>query len=499
MAPLIGLTIYARNDDGRFHLPADYVTAVRRAGGIPVLMAPGEPNLDLWFESLDALILTGGGDLNPDLYGGPGHQKIYHVDDERDRDEMRCARHLVESDMPGLCICRGLQILNIELGGSLITHLPDVVGEDVPHRRPDAGPLSHVVHLEPTSRLGKLMGKAEFEATSWHHQALDTVAPGLEVVARAPDGVIEAVDVRDRIPTCSPCSGTRKSPPRRILCSKHCSTPWSSGPLPTARSEDDDNARSTGGRTALITGAASGIGRESALLFAQQGASVAVVDMQDDGGNATVRDIEAAGGKAIYVRADVSVAADCEQMVRATESAFGKLDVLFNNAGIMHGHDGDAEATEEEVWDLTMAVNLKGVYLGCKYGIPALRRAGGGSIVNTASFVALLGAATPQLAYTASKGGVLAMTRELAVIHARENIRVNALCPGPLRTELLMKFLDTEEKKQRRLVHVPMGRFGEASEMAQAALFLASDESSYLTGSTFTVDGGITAAYVTPE
>ena len=165
----------------------------------------------------------------------------------------------------------------------------------------------------------------------------------------------------------------------------------------------------------------------------------------------------------------------------------------------MHGADDDAVRTEEDVWDLTMGVNLKGVFLGCKYGLPALRRAGGGSVINTASFVAVLGAATPQLAYTASKGGVLAMTRELSVIHARENIRVNALCPGPLRTEMLMKFLDTEEKKQRRLVHIPMGRFGEAREMAQAALYLASDDSTYVTGSTFLVDGGITGAYVTPE
>jgi NAD(P)-dependent dehydrogenase (short-subunit alcohol dehydrogenase family) len=185
-------------------------------------------------------------------------------------------------------------------------------------------------------------------------------------------------------------------------------------------------------------------------------------------------------------------------MIGAAEQHFGALHVIFNNAGIMHSADDNAVTTEEDVWDLTMAVNLKGVFLGCKYGIPALRRAGGGSIINTASFVALLGAATPQIAYTASKGGVLALTRELAVVHARENIRVNALCPGPLRTELLMKFLDSEEKKQRRLVHIPMGRFGEAREMAQAALYLAADESSYVTGSSFTVDGGITAAYVTP-
>ena len=150
-------------------------------------------------------------------------------------------------------------------------------------------------------------------------------------------------------------------------------------------------------------------------------------------------------------------------------------------------------------WSTTYNINIKGVFLGCKYGIPALKRAGGGSIINTASFVAILGAATPQLAYTASKGAVLAMSRELAVIHAREGIRVNALCPGPLRTELLMKFLNTEEKKQRRLVHVPMGRFGEAAEMAKAVLYLASDDSSYVTGTEFMVDGGITAAYVTPE
>ena len=165
----------------------------------------------------------------------------------------------------------------------------------------------------------------------------------------------------------------------------------------------------------------------------------------------------------------------------------------------MHGDDGDAENTDEEIWDRTMNINLKGVFFGCKYGIPAMRRSGGGSIINTASFVAVMGAATPQLAYTASKGGVLALTRELSVIHAREGIRVNALCPGPLKTEMLMNFLDTDEKKQRRLVHIPMGRFGEAKEMAQAALYLASNESSYMTGSTFLVDGGITSAYVTPE
>ena len=252
-------------------------------------------------------------------------------------------------------------------------------------------------------------------------------------------------------------------------------------------------------RVALITGAASGIGRESALRFAAEGARVVAVDLDGEGAEAVAAEVADAGGQAVAVAADVSRAADCERMVATGEERYGRIDVLFNNAGIMHGDDGDAVGTDEAIWDLTMAVNAKGVFLGCKYGIPALRRAGGGSVINTASFVAVLGAATPQLAYTASKGAVLALTRELAVVHAREGIRVNALCPGPLRTELLMKVLDTHEKRSRRLVHLPMGRFGEAAEMAQAALHLASDESSYTTGSTFLVDGGLTAAYVTPE
>lgn len=251
-------------------------------------------------------------------------------------------------------------------------------------------------------------------------------------------------------------------------------------------------------KVALITGAGSGIGRETALLFAAEGAKVVAVDLNLAAAESVVSAIKEAGGDATAVPADVSKAADCEAMVAAAEKAYGKLNVLMNNAGISHADDDDAISTTEEVWDLTFAINVKGVFLGCKYGIPALKRAGGGNIINVASFVAVLGAATPQLAYTASKGAVLSMTRELAAIHARQNIRVNALCPGPLQTELLMKYLNTEEKKQRRLVHVPMGRFGQAKEIAYAALYLASDESSFVTGSEFLVDGGITAAYTTP-
>jgi NAD(P)-dependent dehydrogenase (short-subunit alcohol dehydrogenase family) len=253
------------------------------------------------------------------------------------------------------------------------------------------------------------------------------------------------------------------------------------------------------GKVALITGAGSGIGRESAVLFSLEGAQVVCVDLNEASATETVELVVNAGGEAVAVHADVSSSEDAEAMVHAAVGAFGGLHILFNNAGIMHSDDGDSQATSEDVWDLTMNVNAKGVFLGCKFGIPAIKRSGGGSIINTASFVAHLGAATPQVAYTASKGAVLALSRELAVVHAREGVRVNALSPGPLHTELLMKFLDTDEKKQRRLVHVPMGRFGLADEMAKAALFLASDDSSYITGSEFLVDGGITAAYVTPE
>ncbi|OQR86677.1 carbohydrate esterase [Achlya hypogyna] len=256
-------------------------------------------------------------------------------------------------------------------------------------------------------------------------------------------------------------------------------------------------------KVAVVTGAGGGIGRKSALLFAKEGAKgVVCADLNLEAAQETAALIEALVGKpnvAKAVRVDVSKNDDCKAMIDAAEKSFGNLHVLFNNAGIMHGDDDDAVTTSEKVWDLTMDINVKGVFFGCKHAIPALRRAGGGSIINTASFVGCIGAATPQLAYTASKGAVIAISRELAVIHARENIRVNALCPGPLNTPLLQTFLDTEAKKQRRLVHVPMGRFGEAAEMAKAALFLASDDASYITGTKFMVDGGITAAYVTSE
>jgi NAD(P)-dependent dehydrogenase (short-subunit alcohol dehydrogenase family) len=247
------------------------------------------------------------------------------------------------------------------------------------------------------------------------------------------------------------------------------------------------------GKVAVITGAAGGIGREAALLFAQEGARVVVADMAD--GSETA---EEAGGH--YVQTDVADPDSVRALYTAAAEHYGGIDVLYNNAGIMPPDDSSILETEPDAWDRVQAVNAKGVFLCCKFGIPHLLERGGGSVINVASFVALVGAATSQIAYTASKGAVLSMTRELAVEFARRGVRVNALCPGPVETPLLMRlFQDDPAAYERRRVHLPMGRLARAREIANAALFLAGDESSYVNGATFLVDGGLTAAYVTPE
>jgi NAD(P)-dependent dehydrogenase (short-subunit alcohol dehydrogenase family) len=253
------------------------------------------------------------------------------------------------------------------------------------------------------------------------------------------------------------------------------------------------------GKVALITGGGSGMGKVASELFAREGAKVVLTDVADGPGEATAAEIVDAGGEAVFVHADVSREADADAMVREAVERFGGLNILYNNAGVMLSDDGSVDTTEESIWDITLAVNVKGVAFGCKFGIPAMIASGGGSIINVASFVAWLGAATSQTAYTASKGAVLAMTREIAVEYARKGIRCNALCPGPTETPLLMQLLSDDAKRQRRFVHIPMGRLGQAEELAKAALFLASDDSSYMTGASLIVDGGITAAYVTPE
>ncbi|KAH8080859.1 hypothetical protein HD553DRAFT_332279 [Filobasidium floriforme] len=264
-------------------------------------------------------------------------------------------------------------------------------------------------------------------------------------------------------------------------------------------------------KVSIITGAGSGIGLETSLLFATEGSSLILADINLEAAERTATLIQnkfEGKIKAIAVRCDVSKEDQVEAIVKRAVDEFGRLDVMFNNAGIMHPADDNALVTEEKIWDLTQNINVKGVWYGCKHAIIAMRQNPtdeskglrvGGSVINTASFVGKMGAATPQLAYTTSKGAVLAMTRELAMIHAREGIRFNSLCPGPLKTPLLMDFLNTPEKLNRRLNHLPMGRFGEAIEQAKAVLFLASDDSSYVTGHDMLVDGGLTSAYVTAE
>jgi NAD(P)-dependent dehydrogenase (short-subunit alcohol dehydrogenase family) len=253
------------------------------------------------------------------------------------------------------------------------------------------------------------------------------------------------------------------------------------------------------GKRALITGAGSGIGLESARLFAAEGARLALADIDRGKAEAAAADIRRRGGAALAIAADVADAGSVEAMVAEADAGLGGLDILFNNAGILLPQDHGPEETPLEVWHKTLAVNLTGVFLCCKYGIPLLLRGGGGAIVNTASMVALVGSFMPQIAYTATKGGVVAMTRELAMQYARRNIRVNAICPGPIVTPMMGSFLDTPKKRESRSRHLPLGRFGEPREVAQVALFLASDEASLVTGAAYTVDGGATACYLTPQ
>ena len=251
------------------------------------------------------------------------------------------------------------------------------------------------------------------------------------------------------------------------------------------------------GKVCVITGAGGGMGRDAAVLFTAEGAKVCAADVNLAAAEETVA---LCSGDAFAFAVDVADEAQVSAMMRTTAERFGGIDVLYNNAGISPDDDASVLDTSVEAWQRVQDVNTKGVFLCCKHGIPYLRERGGGSVINVASFVAILGAATSQISYTASKGAVLSMSRELAVQFARDGVRVNALCPGPVETPLLLNiFGDDPAALERRRVHWPTGRLAKPREVVNGALFLASDESSYVTGSTFLVDGGLTAAYVTPQ
>lgn len=248
-------------------------------------------------------------------------------------------------------------------------------------------------------------------------------------------------------------------------------------------------------KVAIITGSAGGMGQAAAMLFAQEGASVVVTDVVVDSGEETVKNIKSAGGTALFVKADVSKENEVKALVDAAIAAFGRVDILYNNAGIMPSADGSVTDLNEELWDRILDVNLKSTFLCTKYTIPHMVKQGQGSIINIASFVAFMGCTVPQDAYTASKGGLIALTKSLAVQYGRQGVRCNAICPGPIETPLLRDLWKNEEERNLRLNRIPLGRFGEAKDIIYMALYLASDESSWTTGSWLTVDGGITSNY----
>jgi NAD(P)-dependent dehydrogenase (short-subunit alcohol dehydrogenase family) len=250
------------------------------------------------------------------------------------------------------------------------------------------------------------------------------------------------------------------------------------------------------GKRAFISGAGSGIGEATALKFAEEGAQIIAADIRTDAAEATAARIKKAGGKAVAVSGDIADASGCRAMIDKGAAALGGLDIMFNNAGIVLGDDKGPVDTPLAVWDKTIAVNLTGVFLACKYGVPHLLKAGGGAVVNNASVVALVGSAYPQLAYTAAKGGVLSMTRELAIMYARKGLRFNAVCPGPVNTTMVKAFIKEEANWESRRPYMPMGRIGTVEEVANLVAFLASDEASYITGAAYAADGGISAAYV---
>ena len=473
-------------------LPRSYAEAVQRTGG-QALLIPADPELverpDEARGGLDALVLTGGSDISAELCGATPHLATKPGSGPRDQSELALGRRSLEVDLLLLGIGRGMQLLNVINGGSLTQHLPDTLA----HSNHCSSPGTfdrHEVELTPGSLAARACGGEQISVWSHHHQCIDGLVEDLVVTGRSAPRPGRRGD-RDARPDASrprpplaPGGGRGQSRLRR--------PPGGRRELPGPSFRKSNKEMTVEGRLAgkvcVVTGAASGIGAETARVLSEHGAQVAGVDLA-----------ERAVGK-LSLQADLTDEAQVKEMFAKARARFGKIDVLFNNAGIAPPDDVSVLETDLGAWQRVQNANLLSVFLCCKHGVPHLLDAGGGSVINTASFVAVMGAATSQISYTASKGGVLALSRELGVEFGDRNVRVNALCPGPVSTPLLEElFAKDPEEARRRLVHVPMGRFARPDEIAKAVLFLASDDSSFVTASAFLVDGGISAAYVTPE
>ena len=473
--------------------PRSTFKGVTAAGGVAVLLPPQPVDADIAervLDSLDGLLITGGNDVDPAAYGQQPHPSTDKPAQHRDAWEFALLRAALARQLPVLGICRGAQVLNVALGGTLHQHLPDVIGHSG-HRAGNAVFTTLPVRTVPGTQLAALVGES-VDARCYHHQAIAELGDGLVVSGWDADGVIEALEL--------PGNGfvlAVQWHPEESLDDLRLFSAIVEAARAYANEEwhhDVDLTQRLAGKIAVVTGGGGGIGLASARRLHAEGATVVIADIDERTGTAAADEV---GGS--FVPVDVSDEASVNSLFDPVASSYGSVDIAVNNAGISPPDDDLIENTELPAWQRVQDVNLKSVYLCCRAALRHMAPAGRGSIVNIASFVAVMGSATSQISYTASKGGVLAMSRELGVQFARQGIRVNALCPGPVNTPLLQElFANDPERAARRMVHVPMGRFGEADEIAAVVAFLASDDASFITAASYLVDGGISAAYTTP-
>ena len=498
---MIGLTTYLNRaqlgvwDVRASFLPAVYFQGVTAAGGVALLLPPQPVDAEIAdrvLDSLDGLLITGGNDVDPASYGQQPHPSTDKPAQHRDAWEFALLRAALKRQLPVLGICRGAQVLNVALGGTLHQHLPDVIGHSG-HRAGNAVFSTLPVRTVPGTQLADLVGES-VDARCYHHQAIADLGDGLVVSGWDADGVIEGLELPGKGFVVAVQWHPEESLDDLRLFSAIVEAARAYANEKERHAMTIDLTQRLAGKIAVVTGGGGGIGLASARRLHAEGATVVIADIDERTGTVAAEEVSG-----LYVPVDVSDEASVNSLFDLVASSYGSVDIAVNNAGISPSDDDLIENTELPAWQRVQDVNLKSVYLCCRAALRHMAPAGRGSIVNIASFVAVMGSATSQISYTASKGGVLAMSRELGVQFARQGIRVNALCPGPVNTPLLQElFANDPERAARRMVHVPMGRFGEADEIAAVVAFLASDDASFITAASYLVDGGISAAYTTP-